>query len=107
MQALRDEEIVFFMDADDIMNPDYTLQCIRTYTSNPSVEMIFCDIKTLCNSTDPIKRESPHPYGNLGFGIFRTFYLKEYLGHSPSCISIRQDTLAKILPLNLENIMEN
>lgn len=101
-RALEDEEIVFFMDADDIMNPHYITQCVQTYIANPHIDMVFCDREWLYNDGHCSPKQSPHPKGNLGFGLFSTYFLKEYLGHSTSCISIRKNILAQILPLELE-----
>ena len=100
-QAIKNEEIIFFMDADDMMKPDFIIKCVQMYLANPHIDMAFCNVEYLQNDKYYFK-QSPHPNGPLGFSLFRSYFLKDYLGHSTSTISIRTNTLAHFLPLELE-----
>lgn len=100
-RALENEEIIFFMDADDMMNVGYISRCVEMYMNNPNVDMAFCNIIELSNG-EKKQKISHKPCGILGFSVFSAYFLKEYFGHSTSCISIKHTLLSKILPLDLE-----
>lgn len=96
-------EIVFFLDADDLMNENYIKQCVEIFTQNASVDYIFCESCNLKSNGEKDYPKSVYNANNLGFGLYATYFLKEYFGNSTSTISIRKSTLSKILPLDLES----
>lgn len=98
----KDIDIVFFLDADDVMNKNYMLQCVEFYTQHKDVEFAFCNNEHLLPDNSTYKPQSPYKKSILGFGLYKAYFLKEYLGNSTSSISIKKSILEKILPLDLE-----
>lgn len=92
-------EIVLFLDADDYMQKDYIAHIVDLFVSK-ECDYIFSAPKVLHNgSITSLKTYPPFSYGDLHFGIFKTYYLLTYYGTSTSGIAILKRTLAKILPL--------
>lgn len=95
-------EIVFFLDADDLMNDNYISQCVEIFMQNKNIDYIFCDVENLLENGTKENITSPYNANNLGFGLYATYFMREYFGNSTSTISIRKHILGKILPLDLE-----
>lgn len=101
-ENLNDEEIIFFFDADDVMNEGYINEVLLVYEENPQVDYVFCRSERFCIDGKIEQNKALFEGGILGFGLYRTYYLKDYLGASTSTLSIRKALLDKILPLSLE-----
>lgn len=102
-KALREDcDIVFFMDADDLMNENYIKNAVKIYSQHPETDFVFCDVENLYANGKITK--PPTEYKHLdGFGLYQTYFLKKYIGNSTSSLSIRKNILGKILPLPLED----
>ncbi|MGX2982187.1 glycosyltransferase family 2 protein [Helicobacter sp. 23-1045] len=95
-------EIVFFIDSDDLMNANYIARCVEAFAKNPNIDYIFCKTQNLYN--DGKRENCPVPYeSDIGFGLYATYFGREYFGVATSCICIKTQILRKILPLDLED----
>ncbi|RDU58622.1 glycosyltransferase family 2 protein [Helicobacter sp. MIT 99-5507] len=99
----NDTKIVFFLDADDLMNENYIQTCINTYIQNPQIDFMFCQQENIYQNGNIEKITNEYKSGIIGFGLYRAYFLKDYLGTSTSTISIKKEILDKILPLPFEN----
>lgn len=102
-EALSDDcEIVFFLDADDLMNTNYIQTCIDIYNKNPQIDFMFCNTEKIKPNGDLTRCKPRFKDGMLGFGLYKAYFLKEYIGNPTSTISIKKSMLEKILPIPFE-----
>lgn len=99
----NDSEIIFFLDADDLMNENYIQTCVGTYIKNPQVDFMFCQKENIYQNGEILRTKNEYKNGLIGFGLYRAYFLKDYLGTSTSTISIKKEVLDKILPLPFES----
>lgn len=90
-------DIICFLDADDLYKPNYISTIVNLYRSVPE-----CDFLIVRKEYFGLENYIEAPISNnmdLGYSIFSTYYLKEYVGSSTSTISMKKEILLKILPL--------
>ena len=98
-----ESKIIFFLDADDLMNENYIQTCIDTYLEKPQIDFMFCQQENIYKNGTIEKIKNGYKSGLIGFGLYRAYFLKDYLGSSTSTISIKKEILEKILPLPFES----
>ncbi|WP_375503168.1 glycosyltransferase family 2 protein [uncultured Nostoc sp.] len=95
-------EIIFFLDADDIYEPQYLENALNFYSRRPECDFIFCAYKKFgavegIFQTDAVDLD-------LGYSVIRTLCNGEWIGSITSTLSIRREIIRKILPIpNIED----
>lgn len=89
-------DIVFFLDADDIYQPDYVEKTLAVYDRNPFFDCVFCGCHHF-GLRDGVHLKSAKDR-DLGYSVIRVAYLRDWIGASTSCLSMRRSVLEKILP---------
>jgi glycosyltransferase involved in cell wall biosynthesis len=89
-------DIVFFLDADDVYEPNYLEQALAVYTSNPNFDFVFCGCRHF-GQRDSLQLASLEDR-DLGYSVILAAYLRHWIGASTSCLSMRRGMLEKILP---------
>lgn len=90
-------DIVFFLDADDMYEPDYVEQALEVYDRDPGLDFVFCQYRQF-GQRDRLKVRFAEDC-DLGYSVILTSYLREWVGAPTSCLSMRRNVLEKILPL--------
>ncbi len=90
-------DIVFFLDADDVFEPQYVEQALGVYDCYPSCDFLFCGRRLFGKRQDTVL---PFPSDrDFGYSVLRTVYQRAWIGGPTSCLSLRRNILNKILPL--------
>ncbi|MCC5665179.1 glycosyltransferase [Nostoc sp. CHAB 5784] len=95
-------EIIFFLDADDIYEPQYLENALNFYRRRTECDFIFCAYKKFgavegIFQTDAVDLD-------LGYSVIRTLCNGEWIGSITSTLSIRREIIRKILPIpNIED----
>ncbi|MDZ8227004.1 glycosyltransferase family 2 protein [Nostoc sp. ChiVER01] len=95
-------EIIFFLDADDIYEPQYLENALKFYSRRTECDFIFCAYKKFgavegIFQTDTVDLD-------LGYSVIRTLCNGEWIGSITSTLSIRREIIRKILPIpNIED----
>lgn len=90
-------DIVFFLDADDIYEPEYVEQALDVYHRNPSCDFLSCG-RRFFGQQEGLQLTYPTDR-DLGCSVIHTAYARAWIGAPTSCLSIRHHILDKILPL--------
>jgi len=94
-------DIVFFLDADDVYEPDYVERALDVYARERECDFLYCG-RRLFGQQDGLLLEYPHDR-DLGYSVIRAAYLHQWIGAATSCLSMRRQVLNKILPLPFED----
>jgi glycosyltransferase involved in cell wall biosynthesis len=89
-------DIVFFLDADDIYEPNYLEQALDVYRQDPGIDFVYCGLRKFGRIEEGLKSPVDR---DLGYSAIVTACQREWIGAPTSCLSIRRATLEKILPL--------
>jgi glycosyltransferase involved in cell wall biosynthesis len=90
-------DIVFFLDADDMYEPNYVEQALEVYDRDPALDFVFCQHRRFGQQDRLQARFSQDR--DLGYSVILTACLREWIGAPTSCLSMRRNVLEKILPL--------
>ena len=90
-------DVVFFLDADDLYEPNYLEQALAIYERDPHHDFVFCGCREFGGRTG-LKLLSPVDR-DLGYSVVLAAYLREWIGARTSCLSMRRSILERILPL--------
>jgi glycosyltransferase involved in cell wall biosynthesis len=90
-------DIVFFLDADDVYEPNYVESALDLYSRHPHVDFVSCGHRQF-DQQDRLNLEFSQNR-DLGYSVILTAYLRQWIGAPTSCISMRRGMLEKILPL--------
>ena len=90
-------DIVFFLDADDVYEPNYLEQTLEVYRRNRNYDFVFCGCRKFgaSDSVNLLFEEDR----DLGYSVILVAHLREWIGAPTSCLSVRRSVLEKILPL--------
>jgi glycosyltransferase involved in cell wall biosynthesis len=91
-------DLLFFLDADDTYEPSYVAETLRVYTANPDVDFVFGH----CREFGPSCGDRPagnKPDVDHGYTLLPALFTAQWLGAPTSCLSMRRQLLAKILPI--------
>jgi glycosyltransferase involved in cell wall biosynthesis len=90
-------DVVFFLDADDVYEPDYVQKALDVYRQHASCDFLTCG-RRLFGQQDRILLTFPEDR-DLGYSVIQTAYTRSWIGAATSCLSMRRSLLQKILPL--------
>ena len=94
-------DVVFFLDADDVYEPNYVEQALEVYRRDRNCDFVFCGHRKF-GQRDCVDL----PFADdrdLGYSVILTVHFREWIGAPTSCISMRRRILEKILPLPFTN----
>ncbi|WP_005036540.1 glycosyltransferase family 2 protein [Holophaga foetida] len=92
-------DIIFFLDADDLYEPDYLKEALAYYENHPQCDFLFFAMQTFGTESRCLR-----PYDedkDLGTALMRTLHLgsKRWVGSPTSANSIRRSILEELLPM--------
>jgi glycosyltransferase involved in cell wall biosynthesis len=90
-------DLLFFLDADDIYEPDHIEKCLRVFEEKPYVGFVYTSHQNF-GANDEVH----HCYDKsrqLGVGLLATYYQHEFIGSITSTLVVRKECLAPIFPL--------
>ena len=90
-------DIVFFLDADDVYEPNYVERSLAVYHRDSNIDFVACGHR-LFGERDGLKLEFPQDR-DLGYSVILTAYVRDWIGAPTSCLSMRRTVLEQILPL--------
>lgn len=90
-------QFVFFLDADDVYQPDYVERAMGVYRQDRDCDFVFC-ARRLFGDQEGIVSAYPDNR-DLGYSVITTAYFRDWIGAATSCLSMRRHVLEKILPL--------
>lgn len=90
-------EIVFFLDGDDLYEPNYVAQALAMYRRHPQCDFVACGLRQFGQS-DRLRLDFEKDQ-DFGYSVILTAYLREWIGAATSCLSMRRSVLEKFLPL--------
>jgi glycosyltransferase involved in cell wall biosynthesis len=89
-------DVVFFLDADDIYEPNYLEQALDVYRRDSGIDFVYCGLRKFGRKEEGLKIDVDR---DLGYSAILTACQREWIGAPTSCLSMRRATLEKILPL--------
>jgi glycosyltransferase involved in cell wall biosynthesis len=90
-------DIVFFLDADDVYEPQYLEEALSVYRRHPSCDFLFCG-RRLFGLQDAVLLPYPNNR-DFGYSVLSTAHHHRWIGAATSCLSMRRTVLNKILPI--------
>ncbi|MEH1940646.1 MAG: glycosyltransferase family 2 protein [Nostoc sp.] len=95
-------DIIFFLDADDIYEPQYLETALDFYNRHSECDFTFCAYKKFGAVEGTFQTDAVDL--DLGYSVIRTLYTGEWIGSITSTLSIRRDIIRKFLPIpNIED----
>jgi glycosyltransferase involved in cell wall biosynthesis len=90
-------DILFFLDADDVYEPNYVEHALEIYHRDSDIDFVFCE-RRLFGQRDDLQLRYPEDR-DLGYSAIATALLHAWIGGPTSCLSMRRSVLEQILPL--------
>ena len=93
-------DVVFFLDADDVYEPEYVSQVMAHYASHPECDFVMVAHRKF----GTVERLALDDRGDrdLGYSILAALHARRWIGAPTSCLSMRRPVLERIFPLDLE-----
>lgn len=92
-------DLIFFLDSDDIFEPDYLSRALDEYRRDPQCDFLACSVRQF-GQADKVLHRFPEDL-DLGYSVILTAFKRAWIGQSTSCLSMRRQVLEKILPIPL------
>ncbi|TWT72517.1 glycosyltransferase family 2 protein [Crateriforma conspicua] len=89
-------DVVFFLDADDIYDPDLVDRCGAIYRQRPDVNFLSVGFREIGNVRNVKRRMKPTR--DRGLSALASVFNRSWIGNPTSCLSMKTDLLRKILP---------
>lgn len=90
-------DIICFLDADDVYQPNYLEEALRFYQTHPECEFLLSGYEQF-DKVEGIFLQYPYDR-DLGYAVVSTLYARKYIRAITSTISVRKKILDKVLPL--------
>jgi len=92
-------DVVFFLDADDVYEPDYVLQVMAHYAAHPECDFVMVAHRKF----GAVERLAVDGKGDrdLGYSILAALQARRWIGAPTSCLSMRRRVLETLFPLDL------
>ncbi len=94
-------DILFFLDADDVYQPDYVESALEVYRRQRDCDFLFTG-RHLFGKEERDDLAYPEDR-DLGYSVILTLFRREWIGAATSCLSMRRQVLEDVLPLPFEN----
>ena len=89
-------DVIYFLDADDLYEPDYVERTAGVFQTRPDVGYVFSG-RRLFGRVEKIERPFPEEM-DLGYSVAVLASGGVWCGASTSCVSMRRSTLERLLP---------
>ena len=90
-------DVIFFLDADDVYEPNYLEQTLDLYDRDPFIDFVFCGHRQF-GQRDGVQLKFPEDR-DLGYSVILAAFQRDWIGAPTSCLSMRRTVLERILPL--------
>jgi glycosyltransferase involved in cell wall biosynthesis len=90
-------DILFFLDADDLYEPDYLRRALRVYDRRPHIDFVYCGFHWFGQhrrKQPPARRSA-----DLGYSVISALAVRAWVGGPTSCLSMRRWVLDRLFPL--------
>jgi glycosyltransferase involved in cell wall biosynthesis len=91
-------DLVFFLDADDLYEPQYLEQALRAYEHPDHCDCLLAAHRKYDGSPLRPLADSQRCV-DLGYSVVLTLFAREWVGAPTSCLSMRRGLLSSILPV--------
>lgn len=94
-------EIIFFLDSDDLYQPNYLEEALTFYKEHKDCEFLFCNHENFGEFAPPqnLTEKEQDLIHNYGYSVAAVWYMRRWIGGPTSTISLRKHILNKILPI--------
>jgi glycosyltransferase involved in cell wall biosynthesis len=93
-------DVIFFLDSDDIYEPNYLEEALKVYNENKDCDFLFCGQQNIGDYAPKEDVSKPQDLvDKYGYSVVSVFYLRPYIGGPTSTLSMRRKILNKILPI--------
>jgi glycosyltransferase involved in cell wall biosynthesis len=90
-------DVLFFLDADDLYEPDYLRRALRVYDQDAQMDFVFCGFHWFGQHR---RQQPPARCGaDLGYSVISALTVRAWVGGPTSCLSMRRWVLDKLFPL--------
>lgn len=101
-RSLITGEIVCMLDSDDYYKTNYISELVKIYEANKEIDFIFTSLELFYENNSRITHRKYKKNVRVGYSIFSTYYLSEWVGSPTSAISMRKSLYSKLVPFPYE-----
>jgi glycosyltransferase involved in cell wall biosynthesis len=100
-------DVIALLDSDDLWKPDYLANMARIYSSNSSLDYVYCNMEKFGASTGLMLKRSRHKVSrDLGLSILMGACIQRWQGVATSGNTIKRVLFEKILQLPSDQVKE-